>query len=125
MVSFWSLDHHSIGKRKKLLLAYPVSRLSVDLIHEFYQLRQCCQPLIQGLPVRIHLQRVHSSVAVDAETLTHHFLRADEIGFEDQFIRNTRSSRFALLLEPQVLHLNRYISISGASIHIVIKIMLP
>src|SRR6266567_1051033 len=125
MVNFWLLDHHSIRKRKKLLLAYPVSRLSVDLIHEFYQPRQCCQSLIQGLPVRIHLQRVHSSVPVGAEPLTHHFLRADEVGFEDQFIRNTRRSRFTLLLEPQVLHLKRYIGISGASIHIVIKIMLP
>src|SRR5258708_39921627 len=60
-----------------------------------------------------------------AQTLTHHLLRADEVGFEDQFIRDTRHSCFSLLFEPEVLHLERNIRISGALIHIVIKIMLP
>src|SRR6266487_3229947 len=106
-------------------MAVPVSRLSVDLFHEFYQPRQGCQSLIQHLPIRNHLQRVHSGVSMGAETLTYHIFCADEVSFEHQFIRDTRRSRFALLLEPQILHLKRHIRVSGALIHVVIKIMLP
>jgi hypothetical protein len=72
----------------------------------------------------MHLQRVHASVPLSTETLTHHIFRANKVGFEYQFIRDTRRSRFALLLEPQILHFKRYIHIYGTPVYIVIKIML-
>jgi hypothetical protein len=62
---------------------------------------------------------------VGTETLTHHIFRANEVGFEHKLFRNTCSCLFALLLEPQVLHLESDVCISSTLIYIVIKIMLP
>jgi hypothetical protein len=99
-------------------------RLSIYLFHKFYQPPQCCQPLIKRLSIRIHLQRVHTCLLVYTQALTHHFFRANEVGFEHELIWDTCHSLIALLFEPQVLNLKCNISIPCPAIYIVIKIML-
>src|SRR5260370_23392063 len=62
---------------------------------------------------------------VGARALKCHLFGADEVGLEDQFIRDTRHSGLALLVEPEVLHLKGHIGIAAALKHFVVKIMLP
>src|SRR5215469_7683883 len=70
------------------------------------------------------MQSVDASMLVYTKTLTHHIFGTDEVCFEYEFIRDTSDSRFALLLEPQLLHLECDICIPGTLVYLVIKIML-
>ena len=71
------------------------------------------------------MQSIYTCIPVHTEALTHHILRAKEVGFEHKLIWNALRSSSALLFEPQILHLEYDICISSTPIDIVIKIMLP
>jgi len=57
-----------------------ISRLGADLFHQFQQLGQCCQSLIQRLAARGSLVGYLRLRAVDTQAIPHHRGRADEVG---------------------------------------------
>src|SRR5712691_11637528 len=79
---------------------------------------------IQSFAVRLDAQGCHPGSLIDAKTLAHHVFGADEVGFEHQFIGNEGGSRVALLIEPEILHLQRNVGIAHAPICVVVKVVL-
>src|SRR5579883_2709028 len=107
-----------------LFLTQLYRSLSVDLVHQIEELAQCVETFIKRLPQRRDVNGCDSGSPVDTEALAHHLFAANQVRFENQFIRNERNSRLALALQPELLHIAREFGIAGALEDLVIEIML-
>ncbi len=79
---------------------------------------------MQRLPVRGNTQRRHSGSLMGAHALTYHLLRANQVGFQHQVIRDECYRRLTLASQPEVLHLQSHLRIPGTLVDFIVEVVL-
>src|SRR6266566_304774 len=97
-------------------------RETADQVHQPAERRHARLEIVGG---RLDPQRRHSGVAVFREPLADHLLGAEQVRLEHELVGYARRRLLALAVEPEPLHLDGRVGVTGALVRVVVEVVTP